>query len=205
MWALSPRFALIVAVLVGFALAAAPAVKAAPAKPPATPPASTPPGGNLTLGGGNPSNPDETKARVESTEAEAVSGTDLAPQSGATSQPSASTTAPTTGPSSQPSSRPTTGPASLYPDVSFDRHASTRPLPQPRAMPAGIVSDAEIEQSIRQAIELLADQFDPRTGQLRGRRVAPSYEAMECGLNALCVYALIQAGQAVNDPRLNDR
>jgi len=94
-------------------------------------------------------------------------------------------------------------PTQLYTDVSFHRNRSQRPFPKPTAIPANLLSDAEVEAAIRRATELMIGQFDPRTGRLRGRgNVAPELQAMECGLNALCVYALLQAGQAIEEPRL---
>ena len=108
---------------------------------------------------------------------------------------------PATGASTVPSSGPTTEAAWPYVDVSRQRHVSTRPAALPRALPVNGVSDAQIERSIRLGLELLLNQFDPKTYQLNRPRVSPEYEALECGLNALCVYATLQAGLAVNDPR----
>jgi hypothetical protein len=165
--------------VVGFCVAAA-----AP-KPPSTPPL---PQGKVTIGGGNSPGAD-TAANAES---EAMNSAGLASPDAASS-----------GVTTQASSRPASGPATLYSDVSFIRTASTRPDPRPQPMPRELISDTEIEQSIHKATDILIAQFDPRTGRLRRRQYAPQFESMETGLDALCVYALMQAGQANNDARLS--
>jgi hypothetical protein len=64
-----------------------------------------------------------------------------------------------------------------------------------------LVSDAEIELAIQRGIDALASQFDPKSHRLRSQR-GNRVDAMQTGLHALCTYALIQGGLAVNDPRL---
>ncbi|MDB5297092.1 MAG: hypothetical protein JWO31_3075, partial [Phycisphaerales bacterium] len=81
-----------------------------------------------------------------------------------------------------------------YPDVSTARRASTRPAGDPRPLPVDVVSDAEVEQAIRRGADALIDQFDEKTGRLRA--------GGDAGTTALCAYALVAAGVAVDDPRL---
>jgi hypothetical protein len=93
-----------------------------------------------------------------------------------------------------------------YDDVSRARRNSVRPDPVSYEMPGEIISDAEIERAIQRAIEGMAQQFDPAGAHLRqikATRVA-QLTPRDCGLNALCVYALIQAGRAVDDQRLKE-
>ncbi|QOV89423.1 DUF4159 domain-containing protein [Humisphaera borealis] len=109
-------------------------------------------------------------------------------------------------PGDAPASRPATGPSDprlLYPDVSFKRTASKRPDPQPQRIPPHILADDEVEASIRLATELMIAQVRPDNGRLRGRGgIAGEYQALECGLQSLAVYALLQAGKAIDEPRL---
>jgi hypothetical protein len=76
-----------------------------------------------------------------------------------------------------------------------------RPPARPLAMEAQGVTDEQIGQAIQKGAEFLLSQFDDR--QLKSIRAEP--DAHEAGLNALCVYALLQSGQAIADERLNAR
>ena len=78
----------------------------------------------------------------------------------------------------------------------------TRPPVQAVPLPPVDVTDEEIGQAITRAADFLLAQFDER--QLR-QISGDNPDARETGLNALCVYALLQAGQATNDERLNVR
>ena len=78
------------------------------------------------------------------------------------------------------------------------RRAPIRPMPE---QVAG-VTDAEIGRSIEKGVEFLLSRFDGEKHQLSD---ADLNSADGGGRNALAVYALMQAGQATDDPRLNPR
>ncbi len=61
------------------------------------------------------------------------------------------------------------------------------------------VTDEQIGAGIEQRVDVILAQF--QDGQLKGEQGRGQY----AGLNALCVYALLQAGQAIDDERLNIR
>lgn len=128
------------------------------------------------------------KIDPDAAENEAMQSTGLAPAENAATRPGA------------------TQPADvrlIYPDVSFKRTTSKRPDPQPQAIPAHILSDAEVEAAIRRATDLLIDQVRADNGRLRGRGgIGGEFQALECGLQSLVVYALLQAGKAIDEPRL---
>jgi hypothetical protein len=185
------------------------AVAAAPPRLPAGPPSRAPASSRPAAP------PKPTPAHTGPTAGPPAAGTDAATAVeeralGRTELAGAGGTRPASGPAS-PASAPAAsspaaaalgGPESVYPDVSFARRSSTRPAPTPRPLPVNVVADAEIERAIRSGTKVLIDQIDPNTGRLRDRRYAETYEALECGLNALCVYALLQAGQAIDEPAL---
>ena len=87
-----------------------------------------------------------------------------------------------------------TRPADTRPVVAREPLAPT-PIPQPHD-----ISDEMIAASIRAGIDALARQFDGRTAQINGVK---AHGPNGVGLNALCAYALLQAGIAVGDQRLN--
>jgi hypothetical protein len=66
--------------------------------------------------------------------------------------------------------------------------------------PAELVTDAEIGQSIQRGVDWMIGQFED--GKLITSR-AGGDNAYYSGLNALCVYALLQSSYAVKDERLN--
>jgi hypothetical protein len=116
--------------------------------------------------------------------------------------PSIAGTAPTTTaattqlaelPASQPTTRPTSRRVVLRPPL--------RPIPEP----PGIVTDEEIGRAIQRGVDQMVQAFDPESGQLRHSLRGGQNEAYACGLNALCVYALLQSSQAIPDQRLNVR
>jgi hypothetical protein len=76
---------------------------------------------------------------------------------------------------------------------------------RPRPVPAPLtgVTDEEIGRSIQRGVDFLIPLFDKRTGQLGPFRGRAGDEGYVCGLNALCVYALLQSGQAIADQRLD--
>lgn len=97
-------------------------------------------------------------------------------------------------------------PVSLPPvavDLS-DADRADRIVPVAREIPSSVgVSDAAIEAAIRRGIERLGRAFDPGTHQLDSSN--EQFGASTAGMDALCVYALMQGGIAVNDPRLDVR
>jgi len=127
---------------------------------------------------------------------------------------------------------PTTSPAESTPEAKVEPIAQVEPItpeipnvppeaaaPRPprlrvrRTRPAlrpvvadddGPITDAEIGKSIEAGVNHLLKQFDSKTHVLadRDRR---SDNAYFCGMNALAVYALLQAGQAIDDPRVSHR
>ncbi len=77
--------------------------------------------------------------------------------------------------------------------------------------PVNGVTDQQIDLAIRNGVDFLLAQFDDR-GQLsnslpadpeRARQMAAADQTMEAGRHALMVYALLQAGQAIQDDRLS--
>ena len=62
----------------------------------------------------------------------------------------------------------------------------------------GRVTDAQVEQAIHRGVDFLIAQF--QDGQIPRRQDTTELEAK--GLNALAVYALLSASQAVRDERL---
>jgi hypothetical protein len=104
-------------------------------------------------------------------------------------------------PDTRPATAPSTGPATSTATQPAAR-AMRRPIPRrqeaPRT-PSSPVTDEEIGRAIEKGVDLLVGQFSNRTYTLRGPR---GMESTRCGINALCVYALMQCGQATGDPRL---
>ncbi|MDB5293541.1 MAG: A-macroglobulin complement component [Phycisphaerales bacterium] len=90
---------------------------------------------------------------------------------------------------------PTTRPA-----TPTARRRPARPPIQPVIDRHGGLTDELIGQAIQQGVDHLIDEFDPTTFQLRNLD-DPNHD----GADALCVYALMQCGEAVSDPRLNHR
>src|SRR5690348_16564627 len=77
-----------------------------------------------------------------------------------------------------------------------------RPAIQLVIDPAGpLPSDQQIGQSIQRGVDWLIQQFDPATNDLHEGR--NDGRVMHTGMDALAVYALLQCGQAINDPRLS--
>jgi hypothetical protein len=94
-----------------------------------------------------------------------------------------------------PATTPGTQPA--RPPHPFAALASIRPRPPKQTWPDRI-TDEEIGQSIKKGVDFILAQFAQT--RLKG---ADQYDPETfAGLNALCVYALLHAGQAVADPRL---
>ena len=76
-----------------------------------------------------------------------------------------------------------------------------RPVPLPRPLN---VSDEEIDRAIRLGIDGLAARFNGKTGIVRPQ-AGLGNTTHHAGVNALAVYALLQAGLAVSDERLHPR
>jgi hypothetical protein len=87
---------------------------------------------------------------------------------------------------------------------------STAPSTEPsRPVPVALPSDAlpptdqQIGDAIQRGVSFLVGRFAPNTFQLReGMRGFGRETDMHDDAAVLCIYALLQAGQAVNDPRL---
>src|SRR4051812_596582 len=81
-----------------------------------------------------------------------------------------------------------------------DEHAPTRaalPVTRPALDPRH-VSDRAVREAITRGADFLLAQF--KDGQItQGSETSPAFHE---GLNALCVYALVSAGQATRDTRL---
>ena len=94
-----------------------------------------------------------------------------------------------------PSSTPAT--QNAKPPHPYAALAAVRPQAPKQTSPERI-SDDEIGRSIQKGVDFILAQF--ASTRLKG---ADSYDPETfAGLNALCVYALLHAGQAVADPRL---
>jgi Domain of unknown function (DUF4159) len=88
---------------------------------------------------------------------------------------------------------PATNPADVAP-----------PLPPIQPIPASsALSDAQINDSIHRAVDYLMGEMDQQRFEVRQGQTEPG--AYHTGLDALCVYALVMAGQTIDDPRLSDR
>ncbi|HWE94821.1 MAG TPA: DUF4159 domain-containing protein [Tepidisphaeraceae bacterium] len=127
--------------------------------------------------------------------------------------PAVPTTQPSPAPavSGAPSPSPTAAPQT-QPAVASDsgnpfppRLPATRPsdADQQNALPAAAVSinDDRVEKSIRRGVDNLLAQFV--NGRLLPQQGAN--ESRQAGLDALCVYSLLQAGRAIKDDRLDPK
>ncbi|HEX8911577.1 MAG TPA: hypothetical protein VF796_04400, partial [Humisphaera sp.] len=114
-------------------------------------------------------------------------------------QPAAvlSATTPTV-PAAPPASRPTEVPPD-GPAVAVVGGVALRAVDQALAADNPAVLDAEVERAIRAAADYLLRQFDAR-GELPSTRT-PFQAIQQAGIHALCVYAVLSAGQAVDEPR----
>src|SRR3712207_4365140 len=90
---------------------------------------------------------------------------------------------PACGPSAEPSAPPSVA------------RADVRPIVEDPSGP----SDKQIGEAIQRGADFLLQQFNPLLHQLR------KTGSVNRGENVLAVYALMQSGKAVNDPRLNPR
>ncbi|HZL36300.1 MAG TPA: DUF4159 domain-containing protein [Tepidisphaeraceae bacterium] len=127
---------------------------------------------------------------------------------------------PATRADSAPNSLPATDTAASVPAssalhadlVSVARHRPpriARPPVQLVAQFSDELGDAQIGRAIQAGVNHLIGEFDPRTFELndgaviRRRGMRGAGNGIHDGADALCVYALLQCGQAVSDPRLN--
>ena len=100
--------------------------------------------------------------------------------------------------------QPTTAPSTQI-VASSHRRTPNRPPAKPVPMPSTGIGDQEIGRAISKAVDHLLGQLDPTKAQLRDVKTDPP-STHDAGLNALAVYALLQAAQALpEDPRLNIR
>ncbi|HEX2973595.1 MAG TPA: DUF4159 domain-containing protein, partial [Tepidisphaeraceae bacterium] len=130
------------------------------------------------------------------------------------------TTAPTTRPAPSPSSRstpamaaarlaqPTTVPATQPAAPKLPQAVATNDLPKPTTRPAQVLADAPVTgadaaigQAIQRGVDFLIKHFEADQIAVEG---LPTDTYLE-GLDALAVYALLQAGQAIQDDRLDPR
>jgi hypothetical protein len=121
----------------------------------------------------------------------------------------------TNAPSSQPATAPTVV-ATTEPTTHPTTVASRRPPLRPRQLPPEALTDAQIERAIRRGGNYLIKQFNaktltlslnrlPLTGLLQRDRLILQDPAGYAGLDALCVYALMHCGLALNEPELGPR
>ena len=112
-----------------------------------------------------------------------------------------------TAPEYEPQTRPAaeTQPAATQPQ----RILAGRPNPRPVPVPKPIVSDQEIEASISRGTHFLLSRFSAHSYLLGsveqnltelGNR--DMFDSDDCGVDGLGVYALMQAGVSLRDPRL---
>jgi hypothetical protein len=97
-----------------------------------------------------------------------------------------------------PASGPSTTPAAPPPAPPVVTRPAPRPVPEDRQA----LTDERIGQSIQSGVNYLFARFNNRH-VLRGSE--NNDPAWQCGEDALAVYALLQCGEAINDPRLNIR
>jgi hypothetical protein len=86
------------------------------------------------------------------------------------------------------------------PAVPVPPAVGSRPPIRPVADRRDGLTDERIGQAIQLGVNHLIGQFDRTTFELHGNN-----DNQHEGADALCVYALMQCGEAVNDPRLNHR
>ena len=78
-----------------------------------------------------------------------------------------------------------------------------RPLVQPMAAEGDDLTDQPIVAAVARGADFLIAEFDPNRHELRDRIDDP--RSFHTGLDALCVYALLQSNEAIDDPRLRVR
>ncbi|MDB5298126.1 MAG: hypothetical protein JWO31_4109, partial [Phycisphaerales bacterium] len=104
-------------------------------------------------------------------------------------------------PAAKPAAAPATKPAAPA-RPAFT--ATGRPFPVPVPPDPTVLTDAMIDNAIRQGSDWLLKQFDPKTHVVMpGEKAeAKGDQSFEGGLQALAVYALLQSGLAIEDKRL---
>jgi hypothetical protein len=122
----------------------------------------------------------------------------------------AASTAPAVVLEASPSTNPAAG-MQPYPQAyqSFQNAPATRPISQiasstkatgAKPIPADLISDEQIGAAITKAVAFLLSNFE--NDELKNQE-GMANKVDHDGLNALCVYALLQAGDATRDPRLS--
>ncbi len=76
-----------------------------------------------------------------------------------------------------------------------------RPALRPASDNSGALTDKQIGDAIASGVNWMVNQFDPNRHELRLQLGDRS--PFHGGMDALCVYALMQSGEAVGDPRLS--
>src|SRR4051794_1229477 len=99
---------------------------------------------------------------------------------------------------------PATAPATTAPATG----PASRPVPKPLPLAADALSDEKIGQSIRRGADWLYKQIDPKTHTVTKAAFQAAAgdgdKSTEGGLDALCVYALVQSGLALRDDKRFD-
>ena len=99
---------------------------------------------------------------------------------------------------------PATGPATVPATGPASRPALGRPVPRAVPVDANALTDKKVGESIRKGADWLYKQFDPKSHTIIAPAAAAKDESHEGGLDALCVYALMQSGLALrDDPRFD--
>lgn len=82
---------------------------------------------------------------------------------------------------------------------------AARPAPRPAPTDPNLVTDADVERAIERGVAYLLTQFNLATYEVLDPTNSREGEPAEfCGRDALCVYALMQAGLAGSDERLSE-
>jgi hypothetical protein len=102
-----------------------------------------------------------------------------------------------------PATSPTRVVATSTPATTTTSAVPKRPPLQPLPDDPSVITDERIGQSIQKGVDSLIKVFDPQTHVVPDAGAGASDQGYACGLDALCVYALLQSGQAIQDKRLD--
>jgi hypothetical protein len=113
-------------------------------------------------------------------------------------------------PNPQHAAPPTQPPVKPAPAGTSSPEVSARPAPQPIPPDADTLTDERIGKAITDGVNFLIAHFDDKTHELKQKNAEfgsfgggkPDVGGFYGGLDALCVYALLQSGQAIPDKRL---
>ncbi|HEY8751002.1 MAG TPA: hypothetical protein VIM11_23660, partial [Tepidisphaeraceae bacterium] len=105
-------------------------------------------------------------------------------------------------PAPVPAPRDAKAPIVLHSDFPPEVFPATEPAPMRVEVPVSLaVQDAEVGKAIERAVTFILSQF--RDGSLTA--ATELSDSQRQSLEVLCVYALAQAGQAIDDPRIGVR